>query len=163
MALHGPHQSAQKSVTTMREDWRTCVKCCGLVISTVLDIVIGGCGNRSDDQHVQCVVSGETMRIRWSRLECLSLLYLKSRESFANKRTKFWWRRGCLGKRSPRGRRPRRRSYTCLEKLCLIERLRNVSSTLLTLDYLISHYAQLATCFPSNAKSRTSRISSYQK
>lgn len=42
MALHGPHQSAQKSVTTMREDCRTWAKCCGLVMLTVFDMVAGG-------------------------------------------------------------------------------------------------------------------------
>ena len=48
MALQGPHQSAQKSVTTMREELRIWVKWWGEVIGIVLDIVVvevgGECG-----------------------------------------------------------------------------------------------------------------------
>lgn len=39
MALHGPHQSAQKSVTTIREDWRTWVKCWGEEMLMIFDMV----------------------------------------------------------------------------------------------------------------------------
>lgn len=35
MALHGPHHVAQKSVTTMREEERTCERCWGDVMATV--------------------------------------------------------------------------------------------------------------------------------
>lgn len=45
MALQGPHQVAQKSVTTMREEERVWERCVGEVIVMVLDcdIVGGGC------------------------------------------------------------------------------------------------------------------------
>ena len=39
MVLHGPHQSAQKSVTTMREELRVWAKWAGEVMWRILDIV----------------------------------------------------------------------------------------------------------------------------
>ena len=57
MVLQGPHQAAQKSVTTMREDWRIWVKWWGEVMVIIWDIAWRvGCVRRYSDNRMGTVM-----------------------------------------------------------------------------------------------------------